>query len=211
VHDVFVRDGYLFTAEWDDGLRIWDVGGAGKGGSPSNPVQIGAIQTVNGEVHNIWWFYNPNGEKKYAFVGEEAAAQLFKNSSGDIHVVDVSNMAAPHEVAFFRPDTTTTSTHDYAGTHNFSMDESNSILYAAYYNGGVRALNVSGDLSACTAAQKAPDGRCDLGLMGREVGRSLNDLGRTVFVWGVQYVNGRVYASDMINGIETIDASALKK
>jgi hypothetical protein len=136
---------------------------------------------------------------------------LFHNSTGDIHVVDVSNMASPREVAFFHADSTTTSTGGYAGTHNFSMDESSSILYAAFYNGGVRALNVSGDLSACTVAQKALDGRCDLGLMGREAGRSLNDLGKPVFVWGVQYVNGRVFASDMLNGIEAIDASALKK
>jgi hypothetical protein len=47
--------------------------------------------------------------------------------------------------------------------------------------------------------------------MGREVGRSLNNLGKAVFVWGVAWVNGRVYASDMLNGIETIDASVLKK
>ena len=47
--------------------------------------------------------------------------------------------------------------------------------------------------------------------MGREVGRALNNIGIPVFVWGVQYVNGQVYASDMINGIEIIDASVLKK
>ena len=211
VHDVFVRDGYLFTAEWDDGMRIWDVGGAGKGGSPSNPVQIGAVKTVNGEVHNIWWFHNSNGQKRYAFIGEESIASLYQWSTGDIHVVDLSNMASPHEVAFFHADSTTTSTGRSAGTHNFSMDESSSILFAAYYNGGVRALDVSGDLGACTAAQKAADGRCDLGLMGREVGRALNNIGIPVFVWGVQYVNGQVYASDMINGIEIIDASVLKK
>ena len=210
-HDVFVRDGYLFTAEWNDGMRIWDVGGGNRGGSPANPVELGSVHTVNGQVHNIWWFYNPNGEKKYVFIGEEGPAQLFHNSSGDIHVVDVSTMSSPREVAFFHADSTTTSTGGNAGTHNFSMDESSRILYAAYYNGGVRALDVSGDLSACTSAQKAADGRCDLGLMKREVGRALNTIGKPVFVWGVQYANGRVYASDMVNGIEIIDASALKR
>jgi hypothetical protein len=69
------------------------------------------------------------------------------SSSGDIHVVDVSNMAAPKEVAFY--------TDAWAGTHNFSVDEPNGILYAAYYNGGVRALDVRGDLGTCTAAQKS--------------------------------------------------------
>ena len=211
VHDVFVRDGILMTAEWADGMRIWDIGGGGRGGSPANPVEISRVQTVNGHVHNIWWYHSPTGEKKYAFIGEENAAELFTMSTGDIHVVDVSNLSNPREVAFFTVPAATTSTGRFAGAHNFSMDEASNILYAAYYNGGVRALDVSGDLSACSSTEKAPDGRCDLGLMKREVGRSLNDLGRPVFIWGVQYVNSRVYASDMIGGIHIIDASVLKK
>ena len=36
---------------------------------------------------------------------------------------------------------------DGAGTHNFWMDEEAQMLYAAYYNGGVIALDVSGTLS----------------------------------------------------------------
>ena len=211
VHDVFVRDGILMTAEWTDGIRIWDVGGGSRGGSPSSPVEIGHLQTVGGHAHNIWWYYSPNGEKKYAFVGEENSAELFTMSSGDIHVVDVSNLASPREVAFFSAAASTTSTGRPAGTHNFSMDEASNILYAAYYNGGVRALDVSGDLSACSASEKSPDGRCDLGLMKREVGRALNETSRPTFVWGVQYANSRVFASDMINGIHVVDASALKK
>ncbi|HYH79559.1 MAG TPA: hypothetical protein VEX86_07170, partial [Longimicrobium sp.] len=31
-HDVFVRDGILFTALWHDGVGIWDIGGGGRGG-----------------------------------------------------------------------------------------------------------------------------------------------------------------------------------
>ena len=34
VHDTFVRDGALFTANWNQGLAVWDVGGLGRGGSP---------------------------------------------------------------------------------------------------------------------------------------------------------------------------------
>jgi len=211
VHDVFVRDGILMTAEWTDGMRIWDIGGGGRGGSPASPVELGRVQTVNGHVHNIWWYHSPNGEKKYAFVGEENSAELFTMSTGDIHVVDVSNLASPREVAFFTAAAATTSTGRPAGTHNFSMDEASNILYAAYYNGGVRALDVSGDLSACAAAEKSPDGRCDLGLMKREVGRALNETTRPTFVWGVQYANARIYASDMINGIHIVDAAVLKK
>ena len=132
------------------------------------------MQTANGEVHNIWWFKDPStGSAKYAFIGEEGPGNIGVSALGDIHVVDVSNMASPREVAFY--------TVAGAGTHNFSMDEANGILYAAYYNGGVRALDVRGDLESCTAAQKtAPRNQavaiCDLSKMGRELAVGLKDL-----------------------------------
>ena len=84
--------------------------------------------------------------------------------------------------------------------HNFSVDESRGILYAAYYNGGVRAIDIRGDLSSCDAANQSPDGRCDLARMGREISHWMGD-GYSVYVWGVQLSGGRVYASDMLNGI----------
>lgn len=194
IHDVFVRDGILMTALWNDGITIFDIGGGGRGGSPSDPVQLGTVRTVGGKAHNINWFHDPvSGSKRYAFVGEEGPAAIGSTSTGDIHVVDVSDMSNPREVAFFNVPG--------AGTHNFSADEPAGILYAAFYNGGVRALNVRGDLSTCTAAQKSADNRCDLGKMNREAGRGLLNAGMPVYVWGVQYTGGRLYASDMLNGL----------
>lgn len=193
VHDVFVRDGILFTALWNDGITIWDIGGASGGGSVANPVPLGSVRTVGGDVHNVWWFHNAaTGEKRFAFVGEEGFGSVGSSSSGDIHVVDVSNFASPREVAFYHLDG--------AGTHNFSVDETRGILYAAYYNGGVRAIDVRGDLSSCDAANKSPDGRCDLGKMGRELAHGLDGVG-PVYVWGVKLAGGDLYASDMLNGI----------
>ena len=198
VHDVFVRDGILITALWNDGITIWDIGGGNNGGSVANPVPLGSVVTVGGKAHNVWWFHNPaNGEKRFAFVGEEGPGSIGASSFGDIHVVDVSNFAAPREVAFFHLDG--------AGTHNFSMDESRAILYAAYYNGGVRALNVAGDLSSCSAAEKSADGRCDLGKMGRELPFGPIDSG-PVYIWGVQLLAGHIYASDMLNGVWKLNA-----
>ena len=201
VHDVFVRDGWLFTAEWHDGVGIWDIGGMGRGGSVQNPVRVGRLVTVDGYVHNIWWFHDPtNGSRRYAFVGEEGPGGVSgATSSGDIHVVDVSDPANPREVAFYHVPG--------AGTHNFSMDEESGILYAAYYNGGVRALDVRGDLSACTDAQRAPDGRCDLVQMGREVAVALVDA--ETYVWGVQWIDGAIYATDMERGLYKIDGVSL--
>ena len=193
MHDALLRDGLLFLALWDQGLAIWDVGGAGRGGSPSNPVPISCIATVSGSVHNAWWFRDPAAlASRYVFVGEEGPASFFSSSSGDIHVVDISDIENPREVAVYSVQG--------AGTHNFWMDESRGILYAAYYNGGLRALDVRGDLGACTAAQRAPDGRCDLGLMGRELATGLTG-GEDVSIWSVQHSGGYVYASDMLNGL----------
>lgn len=192
VHDVFVRDGILFTALWNAGVKIWDIGGAGTG-TVSNPVALGSVPTIGGEVHNIWWFHNPvTGDKRFAFVGQEGPGAVGVASSGDIHVIDVSNFASPREVAFYHLDG--------AGTHNFSVDEARGILYAAYYNGGVRAIDVTGDLSSCDAAARSSDGRCDLAKMGRELAHGLTDVG-PVYIWGVQYAGAKIYASDMLNGI----------
>ena len=198
VHDTFIRDGLLFVALWDDGLQIWDIGGCGNGASPSNPTVLGGVKTLGGEVHNVWWYHDPGGGKRFAFVGQEGAGTVGSSSSGDIHVVDVSDVSQPKEVAFYHVDG--------AGTHNFSVDEAHGILYAAYYNGGVRAIDIRGDLAACpTAAQVAtanpPLTRCDLRLAGREMGVGLLNQGKPVYVWGVDLVGGSLYASDMLSGI----------
>ena len=193
VHDVFVRDGILFTALWDQGMRIWDIGGGGHGGTVATPVVLGNVVNVGGKAHNIWWFHNAaNGEKKYAFIGEEGFGSIGSSSSGDIHVVDVTDFASAHEVAFYHLDG--------AGTHNFSVDETRGVLYAAYYNGGVRAIDITGDLSSCDAANKSVDGRCDLGRMGRELAHAPAEA-LPVYVWGVQLVGQYAYASDMLNGV----------
>ena len=201
IHDVFVRDGLLFTAQWNNGLVIFDIGGGGRGGTLQAPVELGRVVTTGGKVHNIWWFHDPaSGAKKYAFVGEEGPGSLFNSSAGDIHVVDVSSLSAPREVAFYSVAG--------AGTHNFSVDEAGGFLYAAYYNGGVQVLDVRGDLAGCTAAQKAGDGRCDLQLMGRAKSNGLLDQGLPVFVWGVQFTGGALFASDMVNGLWRLTPSS---
>ena len=192
VHDVYVRDGILMTALWNAGFSIFDIGGGGKGGSISQPVLMGNVKTVGGKVHNIWWYHNSNGSKRYAIIGEEGPVSQGA-ASGDIHVVDVSDLTHPVEVAFYAVPG--------AGTHNFSVDESRGILFAAYYNAGVKALDIRGDLGSCTANLKSVDGRCDLSKMGREIGHGVSDEGMAVNVWGVQSVGSKVYASDMINGL----------
>jgi hypothetical protein len=186
IHDTYVRDGLVFVFAWNTGVIIYDVGNGIRGGSPGVPQEVSRLVTgANGvpggpAVHNGWWFHNPNtNEARYLFIGQEGPTTVGGNSSGDIHVVDVSDLANPREVAFFHLDD--------AGTHNFWMDEQAEILYAAYYNRGVVALDVSGtlagNLSDRLIADLAPGG-----------------AGNT-FTWGVQLSNGSLYAIDMLTGL----------
>ncbi len=185
IHDTFVRDGLVFACVWNTGLIIYDVGNGIRGGSPTAPVEVGRVVTANNgtpgpEVHNAWWFHNPtNGQKRYVFVGQEGPASIGSTSTGDIHVVDVTDMARPVEVAFYHMSGTPA-----AGTHNFWMDEAAQVLYAAYYNGGVVALDVSGTLAGDLAT--------------RELARF--KPATTMFTWGVQVANNSVYLSDMLTG-----------
>lgn len=210
IHDVFVRDSLLFTALWNAGVSIWDIGGS-RGGTPANPILISTVMTATNSrapevaAHNVWWFNDPaTGSNRWLFVGQEGpSSRDFTTSSGDIHVVDLADLANPRQVAIY-------SLNDLsAGTHNFSVDEASGVLYAAYYNAGVRAIDVRGDLSACTAAQKTSSGLCDLRLAGRELTSSLAAGGK--YVWGVHHEDNRLYASDMPNGIWKLDISALKR
>jgi hypothetical protein len=186
IHDTYVRDGLAFVFAWNTGVIIYDVGNGIRGGSPSSPREVGRLITSDGgvdagpEVHNGWWFHNPvRGEERYLFIGQEGPGIPGSQSSGDIHVVDVSDLPRPLEVAFFHLEG--------AGPHNFWMDEQRQILYAAYYNAGVVALDVSGtlqgDLSSRLISQIRPGG-----------------AGNT-YTWGVQLAGGSLYAVDMLSGL----------
>jgi hypothetical protein len=186
IHDTYVRDGLAFVFAWNTGVIIYDVGNGMAGGTPAAPVELSRLVTSDAgvkagpSVHNGWWFHNPvTHEARYLFVGQEGPGVLGSGSSGDIHVVDVSDLRHPAEVASFHLEG--------AGTHNFWVDEANQILYAAYYNGGVVALDVSGtltgDLSDRLLANLRPGGD-----------------GNT-YVWGVQLAGGSLYAVDMLSGL----------
>ncbi len=127
-HDVYVRDGLAFVSHWNAGLVILDVGNGIAGGSPTNPVEVGRVQTEGGNTHNAWYWPDAG----YVFVGEESGRP------GVMHVVDVSDLSNPVEVATFAVSGDT--------AHNFWLDEARGILYAAWYSSGLQAIDVSGTL-----------------------------------------------------------------
>ncbi|HEU4699976.1 MAG TPA: hypothetical protein VFS40_12405 [Gemmatimonadales bacterium] len=191
LHDTYVRGGLAFLFAWNSGVYIYDVGNGMRGGSPASPKLVSQLVTSSQgslggpNVHNGWWFHNPvTGEQRYLFIGQEGPTTgIGGAASGDIHVVDVSDLANPKEVGFVHIEG--------AGVHNFWMDEPAQILYAAWYNAGVVAIDVSGTLSG--------------DLSNRILARLQPGGAGGTFTWGVQLVEsgpgaGSLYASDMLSG-----------
>lgn len=180
LHDVYVRDGLAFLAHWDAGLVILDVGNGIAGGSPRNPVEVSRIQTLGGQTHNAW-YWPATG---YVFVGEE---DLGPEGPGVMHVVDASDLRQPREVATFAVPGAT--------PHNFWMDEDRAILYAAWYENGVRAVDVSGTLFG----KLDREGREIASVQYASAGACFTDSGTCT--WAPQLVSGLVFASDLNSGL----------
>jgi hypothetical protein len=77
------------------------------------------------------------------------------------------------------------------------MDEAAEILYAAYYNEGVIALDVSGALAGALETQ------------GRVLAHAKPGGANDTYVWGVQLYNGSLYASDMMSGFWQLSPTTL--
>ncbi len=189
LHDIYVRDGLAFLSHWDAGLIILDVGNGMAGGSPANPVEVSRLPDLGGETHNVWYW----PESGYAFVGEEQFG--YSNyPSGILHVVDLRDITRPREVA----------TYEVWGSssHNYWLDEDTGTLYLAFYEQGVRILDVNGELMG------------QLELQGRETGfiRYGNETSycyldpEDTCSWAPQlHDNGKLYASDMNHGLVVLE------
>lgn len=180
LHDVYVRDGLAFLSHWNAGLVILDVGNGIAGGTPANPVEVSRRPTAGGQTHNAWYWPDAG----YVFVGEEDFG-----TPGIMHVVDVQDLRTPREVATFRVPGTT--------PHNFWLDESNGVLYLAWYDNGVRVLDVTGELLGELDRQ----GREIVGLQyGAGVGCP-SSSGTGTCAWAPQLEGDLLYVSDMNTGL----------
>lgn len=173
VHDVYVRDGLAFVSHWNAGLVILDVGGAG--GSPDSPVELSRIE-LGGQTHNAWYW----PARRLVFVGEEDF-----QTPGFVHVVDVSDLSQPREVATYCSGDTDT-------PHKFRMDEDAGLLYVAHYGRGLRVLDVSGPLEDRLDATEV------------EVA-GLRYADESTYSFGLRLADGRVYVSDLNEGLWVLE------
>ncbi len=195
IHDVWVIDGVAVSSNWDDGVVLVDVGGGGMGGSPVSPVEMARYAYPSGWNHAAWPFKSSSG-RFYVIAGDEAfprernpmGLDRFEGppvqAAGWIHFIDFDDLENPREVARYQVP--------FGGTHNFWVD--GDTLYVAYYNAGLRVIDISGELLG------------DLYRQGREIGYFLADdpqgfkpnARRT---WGAMTHKGNIFFADNNSGL----------
>ena len=193
IHDVWVSDGVAFSSNWTDGVVAVDVGGGGRGGTPAQPVELGRYVYPSGWNHSAFPYKSQSTGKFYLFAGDEAFPYGGYSSDEDstpsraagwVHVIDWSDWDNPQEVARYQvPE---------AGSHNFWVEDD--VLYAAFYNGGLRVVDVSGELMG------------DLYKQGREIAMFVPHdpdgfIANSPFVWGPQPYKGHVFFTDWNTGL----------
>ena len=188
IHDVWVVDGIAYASQWRDGVVLVDVGNGVAGGSLSNPVFIANYAYPIGATHAAFPYRSADG-RHYVFVGDEQFPYGLNQTGpseagGYIHIVDFTDVKNPREVARYQvPE---------AGPHNFWIQ--GDTLYAAYYNAGVRVVDISGELKGNLYEQ------------GRELARfhPFDPEGvapNSPFVWGPQPHKGHLFFSDWNSGL----------
>jgi hypothetical protein len=208
IHDVWVEDGIAYSSNWADGVHAVDVGGlkfneknqkkikfnplllkAGQG-SPANPVPLADMVDPNGHNHAAFPFKSQSSNKFYIVAGDEWFPWRYPNKPrpyqprGGFHFLDFTDINNPKEEAVY--------TITEAGSHNHWIQ--GDTLYAAYYNGGLRIVDISGELLG------------DLYRQGREIafyqtGHPEGHIPNSPNVWGTIPYKGYIFFTDMYSGL----------
>jgi hypothetical protein len=214
LHDVWVADGLAYSSEWGTGVVVVDVGNGRWGGSPENPVFVTSYATPDGRTHAAFPYFQESTGKTYLFLGDEwmdrtgLAWAGYPRSMGSyqsqydpetgtggiplvtrgyIQIVDFTDPENPEMVARYEvPE---------FGTHNLWVEDDK--LYQSYYEGGLRVVDVSGELMG------------NLYTQGREISvfKSASPAGYTpnaTMVWGTQPFKGHVFFSDTNSGLWSV-------
>ena len=161
IHDIWVRDGIAYSAQGGVGTVVVDVGNGKYGGTIEKPKFIAAFPINSG--HEIYPYYQKSTGKTYLFIGDEEMSRtgrvwegtnyrgamttpggIAQTSGGYTHIVDFTDPMNPKKVGRYHLE-------DY-GSHDIIVE--NDILYQAYYDGGVRIVDVSGELLGNLAEQR---------------------------------------------------------
>lgn len=200
IHDVWIEDGIAYSSNWSDGIVITDVGSTPEAntpeghelgvGSPSNPVKLGQYSYPSGWNHAAFPFKSESTGDFYVIGGDEAFPSGINVENeptipaGWIHFVKFDGWENPEEVARYEvPE---------AGTHN--MWVVGDVLYIAYYNAGLRVVDISGELMGNLYDQ------------GREIAHYITThhegyVPNAAMAWGPQPYKGHIFMSDWNSGL----------
>ncbi|MEX2476817.1 MAG: hypothetical protein WD357_00170 [Gracilimonas sp.] len=198
IHDVWIEDGIAYSSNWSDGVVAVDIGSrdselADAGGSPENPVKLGSYAYPSGRNHAAFPFKSQSTGDFYVIAGDESFPYGLPTrnnpvaAAGWIHFVKFDGWDQPKEVARYQvPE---------AGTHNFWVIDD--ILYVAYYNGGLRIVDISGELMGNLYDQ------------GREIAKFEPThpdaiVPNAPFTWGPQPYKGHIFISDWNSGLWSV-------
>lgn len=191
VHDVWIEDGIAYSSNWTDGVVAVDIGSKlggdmeSIGGSPENPKMLGSFTYPSGWNHAAFPFKSKSSDNFYIAAGDEAFPGGIP--AGWIHFFKLNSWEEAEEVARYEvPE---------AGTHNIWIKDD--VMYVAYYQGGLRIVDVSGELMGNLYDQ------------GREIAKFLPTVsdGRgpnSPMSWGPQPYKDMIFVSDMNSGLWAI-------
>ena len=163
VHDVWVRDGIAYSSEWGTGVVAVDVGNGKYGGTIQKPVLIATYPTTSGATHEIYPYVQKSTGKTYLFLGDEIMSRegrvwegtnylatigqqggVPQTSAGYTHIVDFTDPKNPKNIAKYH--------QEEFGSHDIIVEDD--VMYQAYYDGGLRVVDVSGELLGNLADQR---------------------------------------------------------
>jgi hypothetical protein len=129
INDVWSDGKHAYLAYGAEGLVILDVG---DDGSPSNPKLVSQVSWKNAAASSVF------RAGRYVYLAENVRGcpDCINGPRGAVRVIDAQRLNEPREVAAFEvPE---------AGAGHVWVE--NSVLYAAYRQGGVRIVDVAGEL-----------------------------------------------------------------
>jgi hypothetical protein len=167
VHDVWVNDGIAYSSEWGTGVVAVDVGNGKYGGSIQQPKLINTYATTSGATHEIYPYFQKNTGKVYLFLGDEIMSRqgrvwegtnylqtlsatnppkggVPQTSAGYTHIIDFTDPRNPRNIAKYH--------QEEFGSHDIIVEDD--VMYQAYYDGGLRVVDVSGELVGNLAEQR---------------------------------------------------------
>jgi uncharacterized protein YjdB len=167
IHDVWVHNGIAYSSEWGTGVVAVDVGNGKWGGTVEKPVFIASYPTTSGATHEIFPYVQKSTGKVYLFLGDEIMsregkvwegtnymADLFgdtpkrggvpQTSAGYTHIIDFTDPKNPKNIAKYH--------QEEFGSHDIIVEDD--VMYQAYYDGGLRVVDVSGELVGNLAEQR---------------------------------------------------------